>query len=329
MMNKARYRRLFRDFVSTLVLSFLIIYSAQGAEEKEETRQSSSSYILSVTFNKGLLTFDTDRAPLRAALQELSEKTGAAFFLRSSSISNDLLSVSFKDLTVPEAIEMILKSYSYVLESEGHSGSLRVFVLSPQSSEPLPWDIVNNRATANNTTLILPAYQPPSLEFPAESPPQSLDDCQKLDVTRDTAPANQANLYPDPAIPYHSAGQIPASERIVLERARIIRAEKVFRLDHCSNLWEKAIDELENIRDDQVTALLADIAQNGKTVSLKTKAAQALWLNTAKSGFNNTWAINTLRGLSSSSDEGVSWYAREALRDYESYTSRINSGSTD
>lgn len=333
----ARYRRLFRCFVSALFLLFLLFYGAPGAEERKETHQISGAYLLSVTLNDGLLTFDSDRAPLRAVLKELSEKTGAAFFLRTSSVSTDLLSVSFRDLTVPEAIERVLRRYNYVLECGGGSGSTRVILLTPQGSGDLfPWDTVNNGALisvaspqgsgdlfpqdkVNNTGLISAA--------PPQSPPESLDECQKLDFTRDAAPANQANLYPDPQNPYLYEAQIRASNRIALENASILRAEKVFTMGRCSHLWERAIDELKYIQDERVATLLADLAQNGKTVALKTTATQALWLNTAKSGFKDTQAINVLQGLSASTDEGVSWYAREALQDYEKYTSRINSGS--
>ncbi len=114
---------------------------------------------------------------------------------------------------------------------------------------------------------------------------------------------------------------------MALEGEKIKRVEKVIGIGHCANLWEKAIDELTSIQDEQVTTLLADIAKNGETVALKTKAAEALWHNTANSGFKNIRAIDILRGLSSSSHEGVRWYAQEALRDYETNRSRISASS--
>ena len=116
-------------------------------------------------------------------------------------------------------------------------------------------------------------------------------------------------------------------DRMALDDAKITRARKVLAMERCSHLWENGIRELSRIQDDRVTSLLEDIAKNGKTLSLKTAATNALWHNTAKSEFKNVKGINALKNLTTSSDEGVRHYAQDAVRDYENYTKRTTSGT--
>ncbi len=174
-------KRWLRFFLCGLCLPFMLFCNAIEAEEKIDFPPSSNPYLLSVTLDSGLLTFAADRAPLFAALKALSEKTGAAFYLQSSSFAADLLSVSFRELTFPEALERVLSGYSYVLEGGGDSGPTTVFLLSPQDSKPFTGTAVNDGR------FIGPASAPSAPKFSSAPPPPTLEECR--------------NLLPLPAIP--------------------------------------------------------------------------------------------------------------------------------
>jgi hypothetical protein len=313
MIGMAKHKRLFCYLISSLFLPFLLFHSVLGAEEKKEINPSSSTYILSLAFTNGLLTIEADNAPLGEVLRELFQKTGTEFILRAPSLSTNLLSVSFRDLTVREAIERLLRNYSYVLEYGGSNHYTSVTILA---SDKLFSGVRTGAGQRLNTN--------ENIKQTVDRP-QSLDECQKLDFTEDNAATNKVYLYQDPTNAYIYNRQMREADRMALEEAKIKRAEKVLSMERCSHLWEQAINELTYIQDEHVTTLLADIAKNGKTVALKTKATQALWRHTAKSEFKDAQAINVLKGLATSLDEGVSVYAQQALQDYERYISRTKS----
>ena len=68
-------------------------------------------------------------------------------------------------------------------------------------------------------------------------------------------------------------------------------------MKQCAHLWEEAIEELARIRDEHVTAILADIAEKNQTRRLREKTALAFWHNTADSQFKNTEGEGLYLGL--------------------------------
>jgi hypothetical protein len=310
-----RPEKLFHYVISTLLLSLFICHSVQGAANEKDTIQGSGAYGLSLTLTNGLLAIEADNAPLGEVLEELFKKTGTEFIVRTPSLSADPLSVSFRNLAVPEAIERVLRRYNYILKYGGSNDATRVIILALQSpGEPLSGGMENGGTFLRvglSATL---------------QPPKSLDECQKLDLVNDVSSLNKVDLYSDPKSLYLYENQVREERKMALDDAKIRRTEKVLRMEQCSHLWEQAIDELAFVQDERVSGLLADTASNGETIALRTKATKALWNHTARSEFKNVQGMNILEELATSSDEGVRVYAQGALQDYERYISRTQSG---
>jgi hypothetical protein len=312
----------FRPFLlGWLAIFFILDCGLLGATKNPGTPARTHGFSLSVTINNGLLSCAAVEAPFRSVLEALSAQTGTAFIIHSASFSSDTLSVSFSDLTVPEALERVLNGHSYVMEGGDEGAAARVYLLTPQDSD------LFSEAAGKETILIGPEAAPPAPSLASAVSPPAPDECSKLLLpARDSSSAAQESLAQDP-LSYRHAGQVLEADRLARDQERIRRAVQLLGMGHCSHLGEKALDGLKTIQDPQVTALLAELSMNGETESLKTKAAEALWRNAAGSGFKNTQALQLLQGLSASSHEGVRWYAREALRGYEQYKDRINNSS--
>jgi hypothetical protein len=315
-----------RNCIHITVFYFLLFFlcTALCADEKKEIDLNTGTYVLSLTLNNGLLSIEAENAPLEVVLKELFQKTGTEFTLRDPSLSTDLLSVSFKDLTPSEALARILKNYSYIYLDEEKSEHPHIIILATKGSGEL-------FAAGNNHPMVFisESGQTPGGKrdlIQAADRPQNLDECQKLEFTEDDVNKNKAYPSTDPENAYRYDSQMREADRMALDEAKIKRAQKVLTMERCSHLWEQAIHELTGIQDDRITSLLSDIAKNGKTLALKTKATEALWHNTAGSEFKNVQGINALKNLTTSSDEGVRHYAHEALQDYENYMKRAKSG---
>ena len=311
-------------FLNFLILSFVLTIKTGGADENTGT--------YTVTVEKGLISLAAENASLDAILNELNTKTGVTFATRTASLSTDIVSISFQNLTFAEAIGRLLKDYSYVIEEEPQP---HIIILASLPSREV--------STKDSSTPKVYTVQPGSaatrgvsqVTYQAGERPFDLDECQALEFSEKDA--NQAISGLQESLHKTDTGKLSkgASEqesrylqekmeenRKRLDDEKIKRAQKVLGMERCSNLYEQAIEEISRIQDDRVTAILADTAQSGKTEKLKMKAAQELWHHTADSEFKDTKGIDALKRLSTSSDHMVSDIAQRALRDYERYIRR-------
>ena len=315
-----------RYSILVYVCFLLLVLSGTG-----EADEGSGTYALSI--EGGLVSIEAENAPLEAVLNELGQKTGAIFTTRTASVSTDILSVSFKNLTFNEALERILKNYSYVLE-EGVEPNVTILASLPSREGSSKDTATPTVYTAPPETVVAGGSSQVTLYQTTEKP-FDLDECQALEFSEKDA--NQAISGLQESLHKTDTGKLSkgASEqesrylqekmeenRKRLDDAKIKRAQKVLGMERCSNLYEQAIEEISRIQDDRVTAILADTAQSGKTDKLKMKAAQELWHHTADSEFKDTKGIDALKRLSTSSDHMVSDIAQRALRDYERYIRR-------
>ncbi len=318
----ARHNTPFYHAIFFFFFTLFLFCSVICADEKKEIDLNSGADGLSLTLNNGLLSIEAENAPLEEVLKELFQKTGTEFTLRDPSLSADLLSVSFRDLTSSEALARILKNYSYIsIDGERSEGS-HIIILALKGSGEL-------FAAGNNQPMVIISESGQTSggkrDLMQAARPQTLDECQRLEYTEADMTVNKEAMYQD-SKNAHMYSQMLEADRMAIDEAKIKRAQKVLTMERCSHLWEQAINELVNIQDDRITSLLSDIAKNGKTLALKTKATEALWHNTAGSEFKNVKGINALKNLTTSSDEGVRHYAHEALQDYENYMKRAKSG---
>lgn len=300
-----------------------------------------SSPLLSVAVSKGRITLEAEKAPLELVLREVGQKTGIRF-IYPSSLANDSISVSFKDLSFSEAIGRILRNYSYLMEGEefpdvtivASKGSGEVTARPPEARVTTIEGKGPSTLTPRETTKFEQSPSPvsqPSTKV-EEPRPYDLDECVALQFSERDAAQELSHLYqvfrvesdeeglPQQGIPLLRETQEAIEKR--LKDAKIERAKKVLEMERCSNLWSQAIEELSQFQDDRVTAILIEVAQTGKTARLREKATEALWYNTADSEFKNMKGVEALRKLSQSSDPRVSAKAKQAIQGYERYIKR-------
>jgi hypothetical protein len=319
-----RHKISFYHAILFFFFTLFLFCSVICADEKKEIDLNTGTYVSSLTLNNGLLSIEAENAPLEVVLKELFQKTGTEFTLRDPSLSADLLSVSFRDLTPSETLARILKNYSYISINGERSEGSHIIILALKGSGDL-------LVAGNNQPMILISESGQTSGgkqgLMQAVRPQNLDECQKLEFTEDDMNKNKAYPSTDPENAYRYDSQMLEADRMALDEAKIKRAQKVLTMERCSHLWEQAIHELTWIQDDRITSLLSDIAKNGKTLALKTEATNALWHNTAGSEFKNVKGINALKNLTTSSDEGARHYAQEAVKDYENYMKRTTSSA--
>jgi hypothetical protein len=319
---------------------FLILFLVGFSFEKGLIFPS-SLYLLSVTVNKDRVTLEAEKAPLNKVLEELGQKAEVRF-IYPSSLANDLISISLKDLPLSEVISRILRNYSYLMEG-GEVPSVKI-VASKASGEVTAGPsgarlttvggkgsaVSPSRESAKVDTKASPAPQPtPTVREP---PPYDLDECHRLEYTEEEAAQEISHLSQvlrgrtEEEALNHQENPLLREAREAIERrlkeAKINRAKKVLETERCSNLWSQAIEELKQFQDERVTATLIEVAQTGKTERLREKAVEALWHNTADSEFKNMKGVEALRKLSQSSDPRVSMKAKQAIQDYERYIRR-------
>jgi len=320
----ARHNTPFYHAIFFFFFTLFLFCSVICADEKKEIDLNTGTYVLSLTLNNGLLSIEAENAPLEVVLKELLQKTGTEFTLGDPSLSTDLLSVSFRDLTPSEALARILRNYSYIsIDGERSEGSYIIILAIKGSGDLL--------VAGNNQPMVLISESGQTSGgkrdlIQAADRPQNLDECQKLEFTEDDVTVKSDVIYQDRENA-QMYSQMLEADRMAIDEAKIKRAQKVLTMERCSHLWEQAIHELTGIQDDRVISLLSDIAKNGKTLALKTEATKALWHNTAGSEFKSVQGLNVLRNLSTSSDEGVRNYAHEALKDYENYMKKMKSSA--
>jgi len=303
----------------------------------------SSFSLLSVTVNKDRVTLEAERSPLNKVLEELGQKAGVRF-IYPSSLANDLISISLKDLPLSEVISRVLRNYSYLME--GGEVPIVKIVASKASGEVTAGpsearlttvegkgsavSVSTPRESAKVDTKASPVPQPtPTVREPR---PYDLDECHPLEYTEEEAAQEISHLSQllrgrtEEEALNHQENPLLREARETIEKrlkeAKINRAKKVLETERCSNLWSQAIEELKQFQDERVTATLIEVAQTGKTERLREKAVEALWHNTADSEFKNMKGVEALRKLSQSSDPRVSVKAKQAIQDYERYIRR-------
>lgn len=313
------------------ILSILFFGEASGNEGQRKAADPKAC-VLSIKFSNHLVTVDLKNAPLETALQELSQKTGAEFTVWDASLSKDPLSIAFADLPLPEAIDRILRNYNYVLQyRDDHS--LRVIILASRASGEL--------SPAPSGSYVTVSAEPPGRSITSSSsigprmirinegltqapdPTTDRDECEELDFTREDA----ARSIPESSgMREEDLKHILQEKRKAMVDAQIHRAQRVLASERCSMLWAQVLKEIESIQDDRVTAILIEAAERGPEL-LRGSATKALWANVAGSSFKNDKGLSALNGLTGSSDETVSMWAKQAVRDYQQYLKRERRGA--
>jgi hypothetical protein len=269
----------------------------------EDETDHSSTYTLSIDLNNNLLSIEAERAPLEIVLMELCEKTGARFIVNDDLFFTELLSVSFKDLDFSGAIARVLRNFSYLMEiGDDKKPSITIFA-SKGSGELFS-------GNTGRGELISKQVREGQTSQGADKRPETLDECRRLAFSREDVAKQTRGLSPK------QEKQLTRAHDRELTDARIERAREVLGMQKCSHLWEHAIQEIQVIQDDRVTALLTGLAENGEP-QIRGIATKALWYNVASSTFKNTEGISALKRLTGSSDQNVSMFAKEALQDYE------------
>jgi hypothetical protein len=259
-------------------------------------------------------------------LGELSQKTGAEFKAGGISVLADRLSVSFADLTFSEAVARVLKHYSYLLEyRKDHSP--RVIILTSKASGEFSPGPSGSQVTISGESsgkyIASTSTSPKGAKVirtnenltQAPEPLSDLDECERLDFTREDA--GRAIAYSSGEGAGGGKQFREGPERALLD-ARISRAQRVLTSERCSGFWAEVLNDLAGIQDDRVTAILIEAAERGDR-HLRGMATKALWTNVAASSFKNSGGLSALNRLAGSSDQEVSMWAKQALQDYQRY----------
>jgi hypothetical protein len=297
-------RRSGKKFVFCLLI--FLLFTHVPSPKAEETGDGVDPSSLSVCQNKGLLTIEAKDIPLSTLLAEISRKSGTAFTMRESSLSADRLSVSLSNLPLKDAIERVLKNYSYIVQ-QGEDERLNIVILALKGADGILPEQPQTQASHTGKEIERASI----VKINDPTPPQ--DDCRRL-------------WFPDIEGTQHFSGG-KGVDRLQADPGDIVaRARQVLTAKGCSDLWGQVIDVLSGVSDPRAADLLAEIAEKGDTTSLRGRATEALWRNTALSEFNNASGLSALERLSSSADEVVRSYAQHALEDYNSYISRVQAG---
>jgi len=274
------------------------IHSAMAEVAAEVEAANSGTSTLSISISNGLLSIEAEGVPLESVLEELSQKTETTFALRDPSFSKELLSVSFREMEFSEAIGRVLRNFSYVMET-GDDQKPVITILGAKGSGEI------YSSDAEREKLISKGHKEGT-----DARPETLDECQRLSFSREDVAKQTRGLSPQ------KEKQLIRDHERDLTDARIERAQGVLGMQKCSHLWQHAIQEIQSIQDDRVTALLTGLAEQGDP-QIRGLATKTLWYNIASSAFKNTEGLSALKRLTGSSDQNVSMFAKEALQDYE------------
>jgi hypothetical protein len=293
-----------------LFLFFLILLSFFISGEAKESGNVGQPFFLK--YENGFLTVEAKDASLEKALRILGQKTGAKFIALTPLISDEFFTVSFSNLTFPEAVARLLKKFNYALMYEDDN-TAKVFILDSKGIDQLKTGHVEHVAGGMSG-------EPKPIErtvLGPETKPRSLMNTQAIKPIEISSNAEEC---PESAFP-----GADGFGKSLLNHSSIEQIKKVIGMVQCSHLWDQTLSGLINIQDERITALLIDIARSGGTIGLRTKATEVLWRNTAKSEFKNVNAVDVLRMLATSSEEGVRIVAKQAVEDYQRYKSSTQS----
>lgn len=288
-----------------LFLFFWLPYMArvsEGADKKEK----GSGTIISITIEDGLFSIKTDNIPLDVLLNDFYEKTGVKFITYGSFLLSENVSLTFEKLPLNETVSRILKGYNFVLVKEDSLATSRVIILSPKASaETFQFGFEQKEE-------IPPISSPASI-------PASLDECATLEITIADIRLKRAERV---SLSKAHDNLMDEEDQKAMNEAKIKRTQKVLGMEACSHLWERALEGLVRIQDEQVTALLISLAKDSKNASIRERATDVLSRNVAISGYKDLLAMEALKNLSTSSEPGVSRQAQQGLQVFESHIQR-------